>query len=527
MRGFSGGGCFWNPIFSMPGDASHAPLLVALAAQDAAGLDALAPAGEMLDAFGIGWEVIQCSPCGSLPRLERGRRAVIVASGDARLPSALAAATGLPVIRVPVPEDGRSGLPLVWDEGKNLPAGRADAENEAFATVAIGVAGAKNAALLVVAMLAVEDAGLRERYTAFRARQTEAVLRGAALTLELSLGPMDTLLLPADDPRAIERAAALLAAGELVALPTETVYGLAADAQNPEAVAAIFQAKDRPLFDPLIVHLPDAGWLERVTMIPAASRALVERLTARFWPGPLTLLLPRRPDAVPDLVTAGGELVAVRRSAHPVFARVIEAFGRPLAAPSANRFGRISPTTGAHVFSELAGRIPLILDAGPTAHGLESTIVALEGENTLTLLRHGPVTVETLETFAAVDIRRGETAASAPGQASGHYAPRTPLAVLNFPSARNLKVNTGKRIGFLAFRPTREPVRETFDRVEYLSENGDLREAAVNLFAALRRLDEAGLGGIAAEPVPETGLGRAIMERLRRAASGSDRKSVV
>ena len=166
----------------MPDDPSHLPATVVLAAQDNAGLDALLPAGELLTAFGLGWEPLLFPPCGSLPRLESGRRAVIAASGDARLPAALAAGTGLPVIRVPVPEDGREGLPLVWDEGGNLPAGRA--ENETFATVAIGAAGAKNAALLVVAALAVEDEALRERWASFRTRQMQAVMEGPALTLE-------------------------------------------------------------------------------------------------------------------------------------------------------------------------------------------------------------------------------------------------------------------------------------------------------------------------------------------------------
>ena len=310
-----------------------------------------------------------------------------------------------------------------------------------------------------------------------------------------------------------------------MALPTETVYGLAADAGNPEAVAAIFQAKDRPLFDPLIVHLPSREWLERVAVIPVKQRALVERLIARFWPGPLTILLPRRVKAVPDLVTAGSDLVAVRRSAHPVFGRVIEGFGRPLAAPSANRFGRISPTTGAHVFSELAGRIPLILDAGPTAHGLESTVVAITGKITVGILRHGPVTAEMLAKFGVLHTEQAGPVSSAPGQMAGHYAPRTPLTILEPPLKPAPWLAPRERIGFLAFRRDAE-VSGPWACVEYLSEAGDLREAAVRLFAALRRLDEANLDKIFARPVPETGLGRAIMERLRRAATGSSGRAV-
>ena len=325
---------------------------------------------------------------------------------------------------------------------------------------------------------------------------------------------METLLLDADTPGAVARAVALLAAGELVALPTETVYGLAADAARPDALAAIFQAKERPLFDPLIVHLPDGGWLERLTAPTRAQTALVERLAAAFWPGPLTTVLPRRADAVPDLVTAGGELVGVRRSAHPVFRAVVEGLGRPLAAPSANRFGRISPTTGAHVVAELAGRVPLVLDAGPTAHGLESTVI-LPGEDgeTIRVLRHGPITAEMLATFAQVEAASDLARQSSPGQTLGHYAPRTPLRFVDDGAT------PGGRVGLLAYRPPTN--KGSFAAVETLSEDGNLRVAATRLFAALRRLDEAGLDCIVAERMPEEGLGRAIMERLRRAAAGS------
>lgn len=332
---------------------------------------------------------------------------------------------------------------------------------------------------------------------------------------------METLLLRAEEPGAIRQAAATLAAGDPVALPTETVYGLAADAANPRALAAVFQAKERPFFDPLIVHLPGLAWIERLADIPPDQREMVSRLTSAFWPGPLTLLLPRRPDAVPDLVTAGSPLVALRMSAHPVFHQVIGAFGKPLAAPSANRFGRISPTTGAHALSELGGRIPLILEAGPTTHGLESTIVALEEGKRLRVLRHGPVTAECLAAFGEV-VHGGEAKAraAAPGQVEGHYAPRTPLRLWD-PGDTSLTELTGKSRGLLAFRRDRLPPLPSFARVEVLSENGDLVEAAARLFAALRRLDEAGLDEILAETVPRRELGQAIMERLGRAAAGS------
>ena len=350
-----------------------------------------------------------------------------------------------------------------------------------------------------------------------------------AMTMETALLPTDT---PARCAAAVTRAAALLAAGEPVALPTETVYGLAADALRPEAVVKIFEAKERPFFDPLIVHLPTAGWLDELTEIPTESRALVEALIAKFWPGPLTLVLPRRA-VVPDIVTAGLDTVAVRMSAHPVFRAVLARFARPLAAPSANRFGRISPTTAEHVRTELAGRIPLIVDGGPTEHGLESTIVTVEGGR-LRLLRAGPVTAPELAAVwlenhgGPVDVRAAERRAffstptradgappEAPGQLASHYAPGTPM-FLGSPSDT---VVAARRLGLLAFRAVTCGPQE-FDAVEILSPTGDLREAAATLFAKMRRLDEAGLDLIVAEPVPERGLGIAIMDRLRKAAAG-------
>ncbi len=245
---------------------------------------------------------------------------------------------------------------------------------------------------------------------------------------------METIVLP-PDAAGIARAVELLRVGEVVALPTETVYGLAGDAANPVAAAAIFQAKERPFFDPLIVHLPDATWLDRLTEgAGVGQRRVVELLADTFWPGPLTMILPRREGAVPDLVTAGGPLVAVRISGHPVFRAVVERFGRPLAAPSANRFGRISPTCGEDVRQELGGRIPLILEAGRTAHGLESTIVRPDEDGGVTILRHGPVTAEALGALG-LRVVGGETGgkkggAVTPGSLPGHYAPRTPLRML-------------------------------------------------------------------------------------------------
>ena len=357
---------------------------------------------------------------------------------------------------------------------------------------------------------------------------------------------METRLFPTASPAALKAAVAeavtCLRAGDPVALPTETVYGLAADALRPEAVVKIFEAKERPFFDPLIVHLPDREWLERMTDIPEESRALVEALIAKFWPGPLTLVLPRR-DIVPDLVTSGLPTVAVRMSAHPVFRAVCAAFGSPLAAPSANRFGRISPTAAEHVRSELDGRIPLILDGGPTEHGLESTIVKVQ-DGRLMILRAGPVTAENLAQvwkewcdargyvpdeaevvrfFAGLGVNfsamlRGEKAAviEAPGQLKSHYAPRTPLRLVQ-PGTHFASYGGERRFGSLTFSTPSDAAE--FVCEEILSPTGDLCEAAATLFAKLRRLDEAGLDLILAEPVPEHGLGIAIMDRLRKAAA--------
>ncbi len=331
---------------------------------------------------------------------------------------------------------------------------------------------------------------------------------------------MDTAVASTHSPEqlaaAVTAATNLLARNEVVALPTETVYGLAADALRSEAVAKIFEAKERPFFDPLIVHLPERDWLDRVAVIPADSRATVDALIAKFWPGPLTLVLPRRA-IVPDLVTAGLDTVAVRMSAHPVFRAVIQAFGNPLAAPSANRFGRISPTAAAHVVSELGGRIPLIVDGGPTEHGLESTIVAVEGDR-LRLLRSGPVTPEQFSVFNLQSSISNSSRPEAPGQLASHYAPRTPLKVMwtcRPQGAGGSQTGSPRHAGLLAFRAA----APGYAASEVLSPTGDLREAAATLFAKLRRLDEAGLDLILAEAVPETGLGVAIMDRLRKAAA--------
>ncbi len=316
---------------------------------------------------------------------------------------------------------------------------------------------------------------------------------------------------PADFSAAVRAAVGELEKGAAVALPTETVYGLAADAFKVDAVLKIFSAKDRPRFDPLIVHLPDSSWLDRVTSAAGAG-PLLDELVRRFWPGPLTLILPRQ-EVVPDVVTAGLETVAVRVSAHPLFSAVLQAFGSPLAAPSANRFGRISPTTAEHVRQELEGRIPLILDGGATTHGVESTIVVLRNGG-IEILRHGPITAEQLRELGEVRIVAGGAQPEAPGQLRSHYAPRTPLTLVR--TLADFRGPTGARLG--ALRWTGGDA-DGFEEVRALSSTGDLTEAAANLFRYLRELDAAGLDRIVAEEVPEVGLAAAIMDRLRRAAA--------
>ena len=250
----------------------------------------------------------------------------------------------------------------------------------------------------------------------------------------------------------------LLRKGDLVALPTETVYGLAAKALNPIAVAKIFEAKERPRFDPLIVHLPNRDWLERIVDVPADDRQLLGKLADNFWPGPFTMILPKR-EIIPDIVTAGLSTVAVRLSAHPVFSEIVGELHEPLAAPSANRFGRVSPTTAQHVLDELDGRIPLIIDAGPTQHGIESTIVAI-GNSKIAILRRGPITHEQLSEFAEVSSVVSTPTIFSPGQLPSHYAPRTPLCLIDnaeaFPSQKH------QRVGLLAWNgdfPRRSRVR--------------------------------------------------------------------
>ena len=336
-----------------------------------------------------------------------------------------------------------------------------------------------------------------------------------------------TAVVRPDSSERFAKAIKLLREGEVVALPTETVYGLAADALNADAVAKIFEAKERPRFDPLIVHLPNRKALAEVAIV---EPPIVSQLIEKFWPGPLTIIF-KKCDVVPDIVTAGLETVAVRMSAHPVFREIVSALNRPLAAPSANRFGRVSPTTGQHVLDELDGRIPLIVDGGATEHGIESTIVRIV-DGVIEVLRRGPIPQGMLQPFGEVRERISAGAIIAPGQLPTHYAPKTRLALVD--DLKNFSTPNGKRVGALSFhsvagvrdpgpRSTNAAVGvlrdvENFVAVRHLSQSGNLREAAANLFRMLRELDAENLDLIVAERVPEEGIGAAINDRLQRAS---------
>jgi L-threonylcarbamoyladenylate synthase len=322
---------------------------------------------------------------------------------------------------------------------------------------------------------------------------------------------------------AVGEAVKVLAKGGVVALPTETVYGLAADAFNAEAVAQIFEVKGRPSKDPLIVHLAKARELSRVAKVPEALESLVNKLTSTFWPGPLTLVLPKT-DAVPDIVTAGLPTVAVRLSKNDVMRSVARELGNPIAAPSANRFGRISPTSATAVMTELEGRIPLVIDGGACAEGLESTIVAVEMEGdkpVLRMLRPGPVTREDLRKIArVVKASKVTDQPEAPGRMESHYCPATPLLLFDKPE--DFVPEEGKKYGLLSLSGDEKAGyvgKHEWAATEILSPgSGKMSEAGVRFFHLLRQLDEAGLDAIVAEPVSKARLGAAIMDRLRRAA---------
>jgi len=308
------------------------------------------------------------------------------------------------------------------------------------------------------------------------------------------------------------QAARIIKKGGIVAFPTETVYGLGADAFNPLAVARIFEVKRRPYFDPLIVHVASPADVKNlVKEIPSNVKEIIKR----FWPGPLTVVLLKKED-IPDIVTAGLPTVAIRMPSHPMALSLIKESKRPIAAPSANPFGYLSPTTAEHVREQLGDQVDLVLDGGPCPIGVESTIISFLEERPR-LLRPGGVSLEEIESIIGkVEISPIEDdKPSAPGMLPKHYAPRTPI-VLNW-NDKNLKIYKNKKIGLLAFQETKNYLK--FHHVEVLSKKGDIREAAANLFAAIRRLDVLNLDLIVAESIPEMGLGRAIMDRLRRAST--------
>ncbi|GAB1718182.1 MAG: translation factor SUA5 [Nitrobacter sp.] len=328
------------------------------------------------------------------------------------------------------------------------------------------------------------------------------------MTVELT-----TQIRPAGEAAA-SAAVRTLRDGGLVAFPTETVYGLGADAANAEAVARLYRAKGRPAFNPLIVHVGDLEAARRIACFDATALALADA----FWPGPLTLVLPKAPHCpVAELATAGLDTVAIRLPAHPVARAILREFGDAVVAPSANLSGHVSPTTAAHVQSDLSGRIDLIVDGGPVEVGVESTIVGCFASPTL--LRPGGIPRADIERVLGSPLARPDSGAidgrpPASGMLASHYAPRAKVRL----DATSL--SRGEAL--LAFGPAALAGSETATAVMNLSERGDLKEAAANLFGYLRALDASGARTIAVMPVPDHGLGEAINDRLRRAAAPQD-----
>lgn len=314
-------------------------------------------------------------------------------------------------------------------------------------------------------------------------------------------------------PDAISEAATLLQSGALVAFPTETVYGLGADATNATAVAAIFEAKGRPQFNPLIVHVADITVAHRLAYLPDAA----QRIAEAFWPGPLTLVLKRRSDSgLADLVSAGLDTIALRMPDHPIARSLLVAAGRPLAAPSANRSGHVSPTQAQHVADDLGDRVAMVLDGGATAHGIESTIIDAASERHV-MLRSGSIPGLAIEQALGIKLVRPLQAEgrrpTSSGQLLSHYAPRAAVRL-------NVTHDFAPGEAVLAFGPFEELRHRTVTGAFFnLSERGDLLEAAANLFAALRKLDASGAPSIAVTPIPLQGLGEAINDRLTRAAA--------
>tara|TARA_R110002096_G_scaffold92332_8_gene208770 strand:- start:2600 stop:3634 length:1035 start_codon:yes stop_codon:yes gene_type:complete len=325
----------------------------------------------------------------------------------------------------------------------------------------------------------------------------------------------------------VRRAVGLLQSGDVVALPTETVYGLGADALDPAAVEKIFAAKGRPHFDPLIVHVPHKNSLYEITDVPEEIAKTVVQLVETFWPGALTLVLPRKP-IIPDIVTGGLPTVAVRHCNHPIFHRIAKNFGRPIAAPSANMFGMLSPTSAQAVVDQMDGRIPLIVDGGACAEGLESTIIKIEpGEKKpiIHVLRPGPVTELDLKKFGKVvfaernaDVE--DSTPEAPGMLANHYAPRTPLRVLERPT--DFSPEPGKKYALLSYRgQSKDGYIDLHDwaEVSILSPgSGRVAEAGIRFFHVMRQLDQLGVDEIISEPFPDRAAGKAIRDKLSKAA---------
>jgi L-threonylcarbamoyladenylate synthase len=319
-----------------------------------------------------------------------------------------------------------------------------------------------------------------------------------------------TVIANASDPRAIEMAAQIIRRGGLVAFPTETVYGLGADCGNALAVARIFEVKARPRIDPVIIHVANPAAARNYGMFPEFA----DRIIRQFWPGALTLVV-NKTDAVPPIVTAGLDTVAIRIPSHTAASALIRAAGCGIAAPSANPFGYVSPTTARHVADQLGDKIDLILDGGPCAIGVESTILSLTGSIPC-VLRAGGIPVEALrscigELNISIEIAKKPIV---PGQMERHYATQTRLVISEQSSD---ELQSGARVGLLSLIPPENPGQ--YAAVEVLSPSGNLREAAANFFAALRRLDSLSLDRIIARAMPEEGLGLALMDRLRRCSA--------
>lgn len=316
----------------------------------------------------------------------------------------------------------------------------------------------------------------------------------------------------------LDLCAELLRAGQVVAVPTETVYGLAGNALDPDCARKIFSVKGRPLIDPLIVHFPDVA----AAAAHIEPNSALDLLAAAFWPGPLTLVV-RKLASIPDLVTAGLPSVAIRVPRHPVFRELLQRLDFPLAAPSANPFGYVSPTLASHVERTLGARIPAVLDGGPCDFGLESTIVDLRDPSAPAILRHGPITQEQVSVVLGRPVAdrsfgSGDTQAqAAPGQLAQHYSPKAKVCLLD--AAQAEQALCALAAGSALVRLSKPQCSELPAHVYWLSENGALDEVAHNLFELMQRLDQQGYAALEIEAAPETGIGKAINDRLRRAAA--------